>query len=114
MMSANARIMQSDAGKILSAALGKKNDRGEFTGEMDQDLLEKFNSGALSSEDIKSLYSSKLDSSQAAVSLQNNMSRGMGAEFGAKMGVGGLAKAARALLKDSNLSDEEIKLDSLS
>jgi len=110
MMSANARIMQSDAGKILSAALGKKNDRGEFTGEMDQDLLEKFNSGALSSEDIKSLYSSKLDSSQAAVSLQNNMSRGMGAEFGAKMGVGGLAKAARALLKDSNLSDEEIKL----
>jgi hypothetical protein len=110
MMAANARIMQSDAGKILSAALGKKNENGEFTGEIDKDLLEKFNSGALSSEDIKSLYSSKLDSSQAAVSLQNNMSRGMGAEFGAKMGVGGLAKAAKALLKDSNLSDEEIKL----
>lgn len=110
MMAANARIMQSDAGKILAAALGKKNDKGEFTGEIDSDLLKKFNSGELSSEEIKNLYSSKLDSSQAAVSLQNNMSRGMGAEFGAKMGVGGMAKAAKALLKDSNLSDEEIKL----
>lgn len=110
MMSANARIMQSDAGRFIAAALGKQNDQGEYTGQIDKDLLNKFNTGALSAQQLKEMASGKLSTEKAATSLQTNMARGMGAEFGAQMGVGGLAKSARALLKDSNMSDEQIKL----
>ena len=112
MMGVNMNLMQSQGfGDMLTGVLGKQDDKGRFTGELDSDMMAKLQSGKLSMSDMHKIFNEKMGKSkESGVTLLTNQQRGMGAEFATKMGPRGMKNAIDAMLSDKAATDEEKKL----
>ena len=110
LMKAQVNLFQNTgAGKFLTAALAKRDDRGMFTGALDQDVLKRLRSGQISGSELMRLGQSALSGldDEQALSFTNAMAGGMGASAGALSGVGGSATALNAVLDEMGADNDE-------
>jgi hypothetical protein len=101
---AQTKFMQSSgAGRLFTAGLAQRDKAGNFTGRLDEERLRKFRAGDISMDDINSLGRNSL-TGENAVSFENAMASGMGAEAGSQLGTAGLASAINQVLRDKNIT----------
>jgi len=106
---AQTKFMQSSgAGRMLTAGLAARDDEGNFTGELDQERLGKFKSGDMSATELKRLGSMSLTRDNA-LSFDNAMGRGMGAEAGSQLGTTGVSSAITTVLSDMGITSKQAK-----
>lgn len=110
LLGAQSRLFQqSGAGRFITAALAERGEDGLFTGRLDSTLLERLRRGQVTGEELMRAGEAQLNSltQDQALSFENAMGRGMGAEAGALAGVGGGATAIRAILADRGVKSRE-------
>jgi hypothetical protein len=111
-MQAQVRMFQgTGAGRFITAALAERGSDGKFTGNLDDDMLERLRSGELSGDALMSRGRKMLSglSNEQALSFTNAMAKGMGAKAGALAGAGGSANALSAILEQMGARNEEAK-----
>lgn len=111
-MQAQVRMFQgTGAGRFITAALAERGADGKFTGNLDDDMLERLRSGELSGDALMSRGRKMLSglSNEQALSFTNAMAKGMGAKAGALAGAGGSANALSAILEQMGARNEEAK-----
>lgn len=110
LMRAQVNLFQNTgAGRFLTAALAKRDQRGMFTGALDQDILKRLRSGQISGKELMRLGETALSglNDEQALSFTNAMERGMGASAGALAGSGGSATALSAILDEMGADNDE-------
>ena len=107
--SAQTSFMQNQgAGRFLTAGLAERDDKGDFTGRLDTNKLEQFRAGTLTADDLLEIGRESVNADNA-ISFENAMARGMGAEAGSQIGSGGLASAIGAILDDMGVTGEQAR-----
>ena len=108
LMTAQTQFMRSGTGRFLSAALAKRDQQGNFTGEVDLGLLRKLQRGEITGDRLMELGKEALTglTSEQALSFENE-SGGLSADIGSQMGVTGLAQAVNGILKASGVKGEQ-------
>lgn len=106
---AQSQFMNSGTGRFLTAALAKRDKQGNFTGDIDTEKLQQLRRGEISGSDLMKLGKDSLTGLTAdqAISFENEMQRGMGANFGAQMGMTGTAEAIKGILKESGVKGQQ-------
>lgn len=110
LMKAQVNLFQNTGtGRFLTAALAKRDDKGMFTGKLDQDVLKRLRSGQISGRELMRLGQTALSglNDQQALSFTNAMESGMGASAGALAGSGGGAIALKAVLDEMGADNDE-------
>lgn len=110
LMKAQVNLFQNTgAGRFLTAALAKRDQRGNFTGALNQDILKRLRSGQISGGELMRLGQTALSglNDEQALSFTNAMERGMGASAGALAGAGGSATALSAILDEMGADNDE-------
>lgn len=104
-----ARMFQSGPGRFITAALAERDKEGNFTGKLNQDMLERFRAGQVGGGELMAQGNRALDSltTDQAISFMNAMDRGLGAEAAAMSGVAGTSTAIRAILEGSGVKSKE-------
>jgi len=111
-MSAQARLFQQKgAGRFITAALAERNEEGIFTGRLDQGMLKKLRSNQLGGDELMKMGMKNLSgmSDEQAISFENAMARGMGAEAGSLAGMSGGATAMNAILERMGADNTQAK-----
>lgn len=90
-------------GNLMSAYLGEVDDKGRFTGAMDKSKLKSLSSASF--EDITKVANEKLQ--KGAVSFRARMEAGMGANLGAQMQGGEVARIFELLFKSMGDDSED-------
>ena len=110
LMRAQVNLFQNTgAGRFLTAALAKRDQRGMFTGALDQDILKRLRSGQISGKELMRLGETALSglNDEQALSFTNAMERGMGASAGSLAGAGGSATALSAIIEEMGADNDE-------
>lgn len=111
-MSAQARLFQQKgAGRFITAALADRDDEGIFTGKLNQDMLRKLRTNQLGGDELMKMGMKNLSgmSDEQALSFENAMARGMGAEAGSLAGMSGGATAMNAILERMGADNTQAK-----
>ena len=111
-MSAQARLFQQrGAGRFITAALAERDESGLFTGRLNQDMLSRLRNNQISGTDLMRRGQSNLRglSDEQALSFENAMGRGMGAEAGSLAGMSGGATAMNAILENMGANNFQAK-----
>lgn len=100
-MGAQAQLFQNTgAGRLITAALAKRDEQGNFTGDFDKEMIDKLRLGQITGDELVGRGQQQLDSltTEQALSFQNAMASGMGAEAAAMAGPGGAGSAITSIL----------------
>lgn len=109
MFNAQTRFMQTNGtGRFLTAGLAERDEEGNFTGNLDESKVEAFRSGRMSAEELLKIGRESMTSDNA-VSFENAMARGMGANAGSQIGAGGLSSAIGAVLDSMGVKGEQAR-----
>lgn len=111
-MSAQARMFQSTgAGRFFTAALAERDEAGNFTGRLNEGMLRKLRNNQIGGAELMRMGHRNLSgmSDEQAISFENAMARGMGAEAGALAGMSGGATAMNAVLEEMGADNDQAK-----
>ena len=111
-MSAQAKLFQQrGAGRFVTAALAERDDEGNFTGRLNEEMLRKLRNNQIGGAELMRMGHKNLSgmSDEQALSFQNAMARGMGAEAGALAGMSGGATAMNAILEEMGANNDQAK-----
>lgn len=109
MFNAQTQFMQTNGtGRFLTAGLAERDEEGNFTGNLDQDKLDAFRSGRITANELLKIGRESMTSDNA-VSFENAMGRGMGANAGSQIGAGGLVSAVGAVLDSMGVKGEQAR-----
>lgn len=103
------RLFSQGVGRFVVAGLGERDEQGNFTGRLNADRLSALQRGEVDS--IISQGQSALSnmSDENALSFQNAISRGMGANAGALAGPQGINAVIEAIVREAGIRGEQAK-----
>jgi len=100
------RMSGGSFGTAMSAALGKQDKSGRFTGAMDQELVDKVRMGGISKSELLSLANRKTSSRLSKMSFKDNQNM-LRSEMASQVGAEGIGMEMQDILGGAGFKDPE-------